>query len=515
MPLERDEGEYAYMGQLIQEGVPPYQLAGNMKMPGIYLAYAGMMTVFGQTPAGIHLGLLLVNLAILPLLFLIARNFFDLYGAAIAATAYGLMLLSPAYLGLAAHASNFAVLLALLGIAVLLRMKENAGLLAYLGAGSLFGISFVMNQPGAAFGIFGGLYLIWIRAEKKVAWRQILMRMGIYSLGCVAPFLAVCAWLKIAGVFPQFWFWTFTYSREYATANTLKVGLNSAHLELSRLFHSGFLAYILAGIGFVYLWRSSLLVNKRLFLAAFLIFSLLAVCPGLYFRAHYFIFLAPAVALMIGVAVSQGFRRFAQICHQPLLYHFSFLVAALICAQTLYVNRDILFYLSPREACRAVYSLNPFPESLDIARYIKENSSQDQQIVVIGDEPQIYFYSHRRASISQIYPSQTMDPRPYAHKMQERMISEIEQNPPAYLVYSSIHTSLLPRKGSDPLLLNWTQNYVSQNMQLAGVIQFTGPTTTRAAWGPTAETTPRVSPYFILIYKSNSPPTSAKTADGQ
>src|ERR1039458_9666514 len=35
-PLERDEGEYAYMGQLILQGIPPYKLASNMKLPGTY-----------------------------------------------------------------------------------------------------------------------------------------------------------------------------------------------------------------------------------------------------------------------------------------------------------------------------------------------------------------------------------------------------------------------------------------------------------------------------------------------
>ena len=34
VPLERDEGEYAYTGQLILEGIPPYQLAYNMKFRG-------------------------------------------------------------------------------------------------------------------------------------------------------------------------------------------------------------------------------------------------------------------------------------------------------------------------------------------------------------------------------------------------------------------------------------------------------------------------------------------------
>src|SRR4051812_24256407 len=60
VPLTRDEGEYAYAGQLILQGVPPYELAYNMKLPGTYLAYALGMGIFGQTTAGIHLTLLLV-----------------------------------------------------------------------------------------------------------------------------------------------------------------------------------------------------------------------------------------------------------------------------------------------------------------------------------------------------------------------------------------------------------------------------------------------------------------------
>jgi hypothetical protein len=39
-PLERDEGEYAYAGQLMLQGIPPYKLACNMKLPGTYAAYA-------------------------------------------------------------------------------------------------------------------------------------------------------------------------------------------------------------------------------------------------------------------------------------------------------------------------------------------------------------------------------------------------------------------------------------------------------------------------------------------
>ena len=53
IPLERDEGEYAYAGQLmLQRESLPYKLAYNMKLPGTYGAYALILAVFGQTPAG-------------------------------------------------------------------------------------------------------------------------------------------------------------------------------------------------------------------------------------------------------------------------------------------------------------------------------------------------------------------------------------------------------------------------------------------------------------------------------
>ena len=95
-----------------------------MKMPGIYLAYAAIMSVFGETPAGIHLGLIAIHLATLAVLFLIARKFLDLRGG-YRHLAYALMTLSPAYYGLAAHATHLLMLPALLGIWMLFRVERN------------------------------------------------------------------------------------------------------------------------------------------------------------------------------------------------------------------------------------------------------------------------------------------------------------------------------------------------------------------------------------------------------
>ena len=71
VPLERDDGEYAYAGQLILQGVPPYSLVYNMKLPGIYAAYSLILAVFGQTHIAIHSGLLVINIATVFLVFLL------------------------------------------------------------------------------------------------------------------------------------------------------------------------------------------------------------------------------------------------------------------------------------------------------------------------------------------------------------------------------------------------------------------------------------------------------------
>src|ERR1041384_7560405 len=91
MPLERDEGEYAYAAQLILQGVPPYQLAYNMKFPGTYYAYAVILALFGDSTWAIHAGLLVVNAVTIVVLFVLARRLLGGFGAVIAAGTFAVL----------------------------------------------------------------------------------------------------------------------------------------------------------------------------------------------------------------------------------------------------------------------------------------------------------------------------------------------------------------------------------------------------------------------------------------
>ena len=126
-PLERDEGEYAYVGQLMLEGIPPYSLASNMKLPGTYAMHALIMAVFGQTIVGIHLGLLLVNSASILMVFLLGRRISGDAAAIGASAVYAALSLSPSVAGTASHATHFVTLFALAGTLLLLDRRGRVG----------------------------------------------------------------------------------------------------------------------------------------------------------------------------------------------------------------------------------------------------------------------------------------------------------------------------------------------------------------------------------------------------
>ena len=55
LPLERDEGEYAYVAWRMLEGEVPYRDAFDQKPPGVFLAYLGAFSLLGRSTEAIHL----------------------------------------------------------------------------------------------------------------------------------------------------------------------------------------------------------------------------------------------------------------------------------------------------------------------------------------------------------------------------------------------------------------------------------------------------------------------------
>jgi len=482
IPLERDEGEYAYSGQLMLDGIPPYQMAWNMKLPGTYAVYALIMKLFGQSIGGIHFGFLLVNIGALALLFFIARRLAGSWGAVTACAAYALLSLSPGVFGLAGHATHLVAMFALGGFLLLLGARETGSGAGLFGSGFCFGLAFLCKQPGIYFCIFGLCVVLRDTLRKRPpAWGPLLRKTGLFSAGMILPFAATCLILWRLGTFERFWFWTFTYARVYA-------GVSDAQMtweQLQSFFQScGWVIWSLpwAGAGLVCLFLKKDNTDRRFILTTLLGFSLLAFAAGFYFRTHYFIVMLPVVSLLTAVAVETAAQALAgaRLAAARLAPAALFVLA---CAGFVCNQGGIWFQMTPKAVCREEYGQNPFVESVEIGRYIREHSAPDARIAVLGSEPQIYFYARRRSASGFIYMYDLVQLNSYAVQFQRDMIAEIEPAKPQFLVVVNISTSWLNRIGSNETLDVWATDYMRRFYDGVGVA-YIYPTHGDFVWGP-------------------------------
>lgn len=502
IPLERDEGEYAYVGQLILQGIPPYRLAYTMKLPGTSAAYAAIMAVFGQTIAGIHMGVLIINSATILLVFLLGRHLLDSRGGALACASYAILSLSPSVLGTAGHATHFVVLPALAGLLLLLIGLVSGSLWMFIGSGLLVGLAALMKQPGVFFVAFALAYVVWHdRRVHAGPWTRSAARAALLALGAAVPFSVMGLVLFWTGAFDKFWFWTVSYGHAYGSQHSLRQAIGRFRENVPGVLNNSWPLWALGAIGLALVWREKNPARNAAFLAGLSLCSFLAVCPGFFFRPHYFIVLLPAIALLSAVTVSSGTSLLSKTSAPRAVKHVPLLLFLAALSYSVWAQWEFLFQMSPRVAARSTYHNNPFPESIEIGRYIRSHSNANDRIAVFGSEPQIYFLSGRRSATGYIYTYPLMEAQPYARQMQLEMIDEIERASPQVLVAVSVPTSWLPRSTSRLMIADWANSYIDQHFQLVGVIDIVSPSHTEYRWDGEATTYVPRSRNVLRVYQ--------------
>jgi len=511
IPLERDEGEYAYAGQLLLQGIPPYKLAYNMKFPGTYAAYAVIMSIFGQTVIGIHLGLLLVNAATIVLIFFLGRRLVNTTAGIAAAASYAVLSVSPSVLGFAGHATHFVILPVLGGTLLLLDESDRQAFGRLFASGLLFGLGLLMKQPALFFIPFGAIYLLWNDLQRRFNLKKILLRNLIFGMAAIVPFGITCLILWHTGVFHKFWFWTIQYARQYGSLVPLSKAPQIFAGSIEQVIKACWTLLVLAGFGLVAgFWCKGTRASAGILLGL-LASSTLALSAGFYFREHYFILMLPAVSLLAGLAVSNQVRvsrlrsssNPMQDACGALLRIVPLLLFGAALSLPILLGKKIFFGASPVEVCRMIYGSNPFPESVRIGEYLREHSSPDDTIAVLGSEPQIYFYAQRHSATGYIYTYGLMEPQKYAQQMQQEMIREIERVRPKYLISVVIYTSWLRRSGSERLVFTWANEYTAENYAVVGFVNMAAPSQTDYYFGDIPQSVPQLGNY-ILIYERKS-----------
>jgi hypothetical protein len=498
-PLERDEGEYAYMGQLLLNGIPPYSHAYNMKFPGIYVAYAFFMSAFGQNIQGIHTGLLFINCALILMIFFLGKNTVSEFAGIIAAITYAVLSLSFSVLGFAAHATHYVLLPAIGGVLLLLRAMEKNRSSAYFWSGALLGLSVVILQTGVFFFIFGASYLVYrhFSSGQQHKSRECVAKLGIFAAGALLPLLVTVTWLLYSGIFRKFWFWTIVYASAYGAQVPWTKAFDSFEKGLFSVTTTFLPLWLISLSGFIITLLRRSPERGKAFVLLFVVFSFLSVCPGFYFRRHYFVTLLPAVSLCVGIFFDNfktagprliGLGIFAAVVTAGIIGH-----------------RGYFLQEDPVSLSKKIYDLQPFSESLRVADFVGARSTGADRIAVLGSEPQIFFYSKRLSADGYIYTNSLMEKHTYALSMQKEMVGEIEASDPKFIIVVQDDRSWGLTPDSVRYIFRWAKKYLQTYYHLVGVVDIISSDTTVCKWDRDARNYVVRGLSSTLIFERNPP----------
>ena len=501
-PLERDEGEFGYIAQEMLRGVPMYVSAYTQKLPGTYFFYALFLSVFGQSITAIHFGLLLVNAAIMGLIFLTLRKTHGGAAGCIGALVFGVMALSPTVLGFAAHATFFVALFALAGLYVLLHARERDHAALFFVSGLCFGLAFLSKQSGLFFAPLAVVLLAidTLTLEPRRPARFLLQTLWL-GTGALIPILVTFGYYAAIGKLSLIWFWAFKLAGEFSRHFDAQVV--QAFLAMTRYVTAGFeLLWILAVVGLVVmLWDRALGKNRYLY-AVFAAASFLTIVPGFYFTPHYWISLLPAVALLIGPLSGAADRYGAQSGRR--LAPVAGVWAPAVLGLWIGVAKHADFYFgkaSDAAEARRIYFGNPFAESIEIGEYIKSHTTPQDRIAILGSETQIFFYSQRRSASRFVNTYFLTADHPRNRDMQREMIRDIEGARPTYLLVVNLSTSWSFQPNSPHDILNWLGPYTQGRYALEGVVKIYREGSV-AKWGADARAEPiSSSDWYVGVWR--------------
>jgi len=497
VPLERDEGEFAYVGQLLLEGQIPFVAAYNMKLPGIYYAYAAALAAGGGSVEAIRLGHAAVNAVTIVLIFLLGRRLVGGTAAVLAAVVYACLSLLPPVLGSFAHATHFVVAFALAGLWLLERERDRPPRpLALFAAGLCLGLAVTMKQHGVAFAAFGAVVLaVRLRAAGEGAGAS-ASALGAFAAGGLAPLLLIAALLHAHEALGTFWFWTVEYGAQYATQTSLARGAAYFLANALPLVLGGALPlWLFAAIGAVGVALGRL-PAPRAHLLGLLAASGIALLPGLYFRPHYFVLVLPAAALLAGAGLLAVGRRLAE-------GRAGTMAVGLLVVSLAYVGAAygrLLVRLPADGVSHATYADEFFPEMRQIAEELGRRSSPGDTLAVFGSEPEIYFYAGRRAATGYLYVYPLMEPQPAARRMQEQMVQEIESASPRFVVHVHVPHSWGLQHDSEPYLLEWMDGFLKRYRRV-GLVDLRTGGRSRFFWDAAGRGRRPGSPTWAAVYE--------------
>ena len=462
IPLERDEGEYAYIGWRLGHNELPYRDWFDQKPPAVFFIYRVALSLPIEPVRAIHfVGLLFAAISTCALFFLGLR-LLDCFWAWLGAALFALLGADPLVQGTAANTELFMLCpLILSQIAFFTAAAKNQRYVSLMVlVGALTGIAFMFKQVAIVnWFLLVVFYPVFARREERLRSAVSFIIWSAVGLLIVVGLVVLYFWTH--GALYEFIENVFTHNLKYIGAVGASARLEYCWGTLTILARTQTIAWMFAAVGLVALLRSTR-AKLSIFLVAWLITSAIGVSASGYFFPHYFQQLLAPLALA-AAAGAEWFGGLSFLRIFPLWVRRAALslILAVLPAVTLW---PFLFVYTPAEAVRKIYPGNLFAEMPDVAQRIESVTPPDASVFVFGAEPELLFYAHRRSATRYIFLFPLYGPYGNTRERQMAAALQVERAQPSTAVY--LPNALFFISGADHYFTEWSLSYLRDNFNI-------------------------------------------------
>ena len=501
VPLERDEGSYAYICQLLLDGKIPYVDFYEMKLPALYYLYALIVKLTGASAGGLHIGMMLICLLTSVLVYYTTKNLFRHEAAIVGALAYSAFSLSFYFFGFTAQAEHLVNFQIILAYFFLSRAYLDDKWYWWLLAGLVFSNAVFTKQAGATFAL--GYLLIMAMAVKKNHDNDYLknaMQPILYS--AIGSMIVVGFWVCLMyayGVLDEMIFWVMDFPKGYTQLFTWDTRKEIFYDNLSTIFSNYPLLWIIGFVGLIFGIIKSQTRLAAVFAVSLIISAIISVMPGYYFYPHYWLFFSIPIAFVASFGMSMLLDLIKNGKTTFLTISITIMSVIIIFASDLAKNKKYYFSNKVDKISKNAYGINPFVECKEIAEYLAKKSKKGDELVVMGSEPQINFYTGMRSPTRHFFMGFLTKGRIEEAEWTAEAKKDIETKKPRFFVHVTHPFSWAYVDGVKTDLFDWSMAHAREYYNLIGIADLKN-TGTIYAWDDQVNNYPPANPGDMRIF---------------
>jgi len=507
IPFERDEGAYTYCGKAILNGAIPFKDLGSNRLPGIFYFYSVLVFIFGYSVKAMHSAFLFINLATIVTLFLIGKKLLNSITGLTIAAAFALLSLTPQASGFTIQSEHIVACSGFAGFLFLLHYFDKHKLYFLILSSCCLTIAFQTKQTSMFYVIFSAvLFLFHHLVKKPIEWKKTIVNAVVYASCFLIPILFTLFIVWYRGAAEDFKIWMVDIQKLYVSVISFSQGLTYLEGNMKAFTQDYYYLWVLAFIGPILIWFTKTSLFNKIFVSGIFVFCFFTVVPGYHYYGHYFLQWIPAVAASVGATI-YSIQSILERITKSTLVSSSIVVIIFFVAASNNISKmkDYYFKSNHTRILRAVYGLNPFPESMVVAKHLNSIMKPEDEIAVFGNEIQMYVYTNR-VSPSRFAGSGALVefPHPKQKEWVDEFISDVEKAAPKYLVYYDHQISWLANPRSDLSIFSWFNKFSNDYYKIIGYADMFDDQTLYV-WG-TEEVLkkPTRSKFRILLYEKKA-----------